>query len=487
MTPLRYYTTTYSGYNSKNIKKVGKFELMDVHDALPHAFYNGRYEMNYMNELMIPSEEEIMRVQLYSAHWNFPYDQAFADQLNELSGERFSLEKLGKKEFAIEDMLEIIESVFTVSFKNEDGTLNRKIIDALSNRLTSKIAKDEDYLNVYREALDRLKAVYDMFQTDTGFINEARMKNSIDKVDWAIKALEADIGRGRSNHNAKTGYFRIDENGRPINGKNTSLWQNEKDGKGKAKKYDDTIISHGNDLKGRWFERQVIEFLLKIIDVNNVGIIDTANVQTPTFNILGSASSNYKTSRTDAFLYDLSKNIEITYYINKTKKTADLKTFMNDCNKANGTGEVISVPAGEWERLIGSGAVSGVQAKSGKNQSIINDYKVATPDAFKLAGTEWYRMFNHMIQWYGHGNIYATHEDYDAIFNYGVSHAIQYAIGIGNNYLALRNRIVPTVVYLEEQIRKAKYIRARQHVDFTTPDAEININLAEGPAGFRKK
>ncbi len=484
MTPLRYYQKSFTRIGMANPAKESKTQWAKT--ELPEHFFNKKYLMSYMNDLVIPSENLIIQLQILNIRWNYPYDEALTATMNGLSEETFHLGELGSMDFSVNDMLEIIEAIFTTTFQDSDGTMSREYIDALSTRLTAKNF-ERDHAH-YQKALDRLKAVYDMFSLNQDFINEAAMKEALGQLEAAITLLSQDLAQGgASEYGYKRGYFGFDKSGKFLQKDNKVVdsWRNKKNKNGKAWEYDKTIIGYGNTLKGRWFEKMVIEFLKKKVIDPQQGIIDTANIKGPVFNILGQVTDT-KTFRTDALMFNLNSTIKITYYYNDQKKTADLKTFMEDCNRANASSNTtITLPAGEWERLVGSGAVAGVQAKSGKNQSIINNYSISARDAFALAGGEWAHMFNHMIQWYSCGHIYATHDDYDAVFNYGISHALQYIIGIGNNYLALRNRIVPTAVYLEEQIAQSRYIRARRKVDFNNPDNEIPVDLSSSSAVVR--
>ncbi len=473
MTPLRYYQSSFTGNNLKDPSKARWQKNFYSLNQLPKKFFDGPIKMDHMNYLTIPTEQEIKNVQLLHTRWSYPYDAEFTNKLNEFSKESLNVSSLGLGELSIEDVLEIIESVFTTSFTEKDGSLSRKTIDALSTRLTRSKAASGDFSD-YENALNKLKDFYAIFNTDNGFINETKIKPIIQKLEIAIKKLEEDIDKGGvTNKTAKKGYF-------------NNVWRGQKNNQGKEKKYDDQIIGYGNNLKGRWLEKQVIDFLLKIIDVDK-GVIDTANVLGPTFNILGDVKDNKKTSRTDALIVDLTKKIEISYFVDNIKKTADLETFMNDCNSVSSSSTTVSIPAGEWERLIKSGAVSGLQIKSGKNQSVINEYKITAREAYAKAGRPYVMMLDHMISWYGFGNIYATHEDYDAIFNYGISHAINYIIGIGNNYFVFRDRVVPTAIYIEEQIKLGKYMRARSKVDLKNINKEIPVDISGTPATWGKK
>jgi len=59
-------------------------------------------------------------------------------------------------------------------------------------------------------------------------------------------------------------------------------------------------------------------------------------------------------------------------------------------------------------------------------------------------------------------------------------------IGMGNDYIAFRDRIIPTYAYFEEQAGLAKYMRARSPVDLNNINKRIPVNLASTSASFGK-
>lgn len=482
MSPGQFYKKTFTG---KDLQKgTATYKGKNI-NSLPHKFFDGIVKMSFINYLNVPTERDIIAIQLENVKKSFPMNIALSNQINSFAQERKQLNNMSDLDFSMEEMLEIIEAVFTISFPDDGSTNNMDVINALSNRLKKDLVKNGKIDN-YEKALDRLWDVYNMFQQDQDFINEVEIKDLIQKLEKAIMLLETDIA------NSNDGiYASRKQRGTDYFGDNWRAESGMKVGKGTKKKeakYNEKIIGYGNILKGRWFERQVIEFIKnRVINPKEVGIIDLANVKTlGNFDIFGKSTSNSAVkSRVDAALIDLTKDIQISYYINGKLQTTDLQTFMNNCNEANGKGDTISVPVEEWKKLFNSGGISGMQMKSGKKRNIINEYSVSAPEAYAAAGEIWTWFLLRILDWYKFGNIYATRPDiYDAIFNYGISHAMLHIIGMGNDYIAFRDRIVPTYIYFEEQARLAKYMRARKPVDLNKINQRIPVNLASTPASF---
>lgn len=478
MTPGQFYQKKFTGIDLQ--RGTARYKGKNI-SSLPHKFFDGPIKMSFINNLNVPSERDIISIQLQNVKKNFPMNIALSSEINSFAQERKRLGNMSDLDFSIEDMLEIIEAVYTVSFPDDGSTNNMDVINALSNRLSQN-----GKLENYEKALDRLRDVYNMFQQDQDFINEIEIKDLIQKLRDAITTLEIDIANSdngiyASRKDRKIDYF--GDNWRAESGKKVS-----KGKKSKQAKYNEKIIGYGNILKGRWFERQVIDFIRRrVINPKKIGMIDLANVKTiGNFDIFGNSNINGAVkSRVDAALFDLSKDIQITYFIGGETKTADLKIFMDDCNNANGKGDQISVPAEEWKKLFDSNSVSGIQMKSGKKKNIINEYSVSAPEAYAAAGEIWTWFLLRFLDWYKFGNIYATKTDvYDAIFNYGISHAMLHIIGMGNDYIAFRDRIIPTYAYFEEQASLAKYMRARSPVDLNNINKRIPVNLASTPASF---
>ena len=476
MTPGEFYQKEFTGIGLKN---PSKRKYIGNINSLPHKFWNGVLPLADFNTIVPPSENTIINAHLLQIKKNFPVDLELTSQVNYIAEGKNEIWQWGEKEFSMEDMLEIFEAAFTTSFGGDKKNLD--VITALSNKFKSSF-NEKGYFPSYEKALERLGAVLELLNTDNDFISEDKMKAYLNQLSDAYKMLKRDVDANKNNitvRGSSKDYF----------GNNWRSQQSKKIKAGKKKKavkYDEEIIALGNQLKGRWFERQVMNFLSNVIYPDGI-IIDTANVNIETIDLFGKGTGSYKTSRTDFLAVNgLSQYIQIVYAKPGETKSEprSLLEFFEDCNEASKNGQTISVSAEEWERITSFQGVSGYQAKSGKKQNIVNEYNAYAEDAFKRAGGIWPIFWKKMLDWYSYHNIYANHAYYDAIFNLGIAHSLTYIIGVGNNYLALRGRIVPTRQYLEEQLASKKYFRAGKPVDLNKPGEKIPVILSSEPASY---
>ena len=67
MTPLKYYQNSFTGNNLKDPSKARWQKSLSSINQLPKKFFDGPIEMEHMNYLTIPTEQEIKNVQLLHA------------------------------------------------------------------------------------------------------------------------------------------------------------------------------------------------------------------------------------------------------------------------------------------------------------------------------------------------------------------------------------------------------------------------------------
>lgn len=252
------------------------------------------------------------------------------------------------------------------------------------------------------------------------------------------------------------------------------------------------IIGLGYRLKSREVELGSLNFI-KVRLPQQFRIVDTARIYSAAFDILGGVRATGQI-RQDAMIFDLLQDITVSYYYNGQQRTGTLDDFLDDLDRASNNQDVIRIDNNEFQRLLDSDAlVAGSQAKSGINQHPFNNFDVSINQAINLGnGLIHARILSNLVEWYelsqtqaqrhgyaqGSSLVRATHNFYNAIFNFLISRNLTYVIGRKNTLLALRGRLVPTVQYFEEQLAiQNNYIKALRAVRISAPDANIPVNL----------
>lgn len=474
MYPGQFYTKQFTGINLKRGKAryQGRSSLKSISDH----FFNGTIPMKYINDLPVPTENEIIQAQLSNIKKNFPINIALTNSLNKLAEDResFYMHNIDGKQINTEDMVNIIEKVFSKTAINEQNQgsgmfeKNGAMLELLSHRINA-----QDYANgltQYYNALNKLREAYNLFESDKVFIKEGEISSIISKLKNAIQMLESDL------ENAKNGIFESDA----ILQEKGYIWSN-KDKSGDA--YHGSIIGYGNILKGRFIERRAMDFLTNkvVIPDKNITFVDTANIKMRgTINLSGNNRANAGNSliKVRSDIVALDKDIKISYiFKGEHKNNASLEEFLKDCALANGGNDYIEVTVDEWKEILNK-SEGAFQVKSGHDQSPISDFSTTAPEVYAKV-PQYFGFLARMVSWYSYGNIYANAPELDAIFNYGIAHATLYIIGLGNNYLVLRNRITPTYDYFVEQIALGRYLRGGTPVSLSNPNANIQVRLSK--------
>ena len=431
-----------------------------------YKFYNGEGEkglqMGFINALEAPSEATIRRVQLEEIKKNFPItDQILADELNKIGSD------LGNKnvnaEYTLEEALSLIESVFSATLSSS-YIKNTEILEILSTH----ISQNKHPLASYEMALWELKRLVNFLQ-ERNIYNKKDIQTYINRLDKTIARLEEDVKMAQQGSYGKSNYgYWYTNNGIVSNGKYGA------------------IIGSGRKLKGFYFESELLRILREHL-TGPLGedyiVIDTSKVNGPVFDILGGVKETGKQLRTDFMIF---KNIKVKYFHKGKQMTGFLSDFINACNESIGEGN-ITIDNDELQRILGSdNFITGIQAKSGINQRPFNNFPVPVSTGFALAAGQWYSFFLAMKKWYTYNHIYANAAEFDTIFNLGISKQILYVIGQGNSFMALRNRIVPTVKYFEEMIHDNCYIKGLEMVSLGKSNQSIPVNLSSTTFSYKQ-
>lgn len=451
MNPGWFYRDNYLGKTKKGIGKTKNQTILKGH----MEFFNGKYNMYFMNNVTPPSNFEIHAMQIADITKNFMVDAELKKYINSYNNDKMDGMEINK--FNLEKMVQIIEDVFAkkvIEFDKEGG--NTLLSEGMSPDAT------EAQLARYREILDELIYIHNFFSG--GFnqgiasVNGDEFVSKMERIENAINKLEADL-----DSNTPSGaYFEIPA-------------------QSQAKTVSNYVASLGNILKTRLVEIQATIFADKI---PHIVALDTSKIYGVSYDIFGNTKSSGKMLRTDTlgFSKEDLDIIQVRYEIGKNQYgPVSLREFFEVVEKASKNYESIKIDNSEQEKLFNA-AKFGIQSKSGFNQSPFNDFKIAPIEAVEIGGSSVAAdVLKYFILW--HNDMHhtkANHDIYNAYFNLCISHNLTYVIGVKNNLIATRNGIYALSDYIEEQWRSAgKIIKAKQLIsvgkDGTIP---VSVNLS---------
>lgn len=232
----------------------------------------------------------------------------------------------------------------------------------------------------------------------------------------------------------------------------------------------------GRRLKGKYLEVVGTEWISNKVP-SNIKVINVGKITGPTIDILGNVSSSGKMIRTDIMGFDISKNVNITFTVNKQTKTMPLLDFLNYVEQNSET-ETINLDADNFT-LLQQQLILGVQAKSGKNQAIFNPKAVSLNQAIATEGGSvgYANNLNLLISLVQEAKYIAkTHDYYDAMFNYCLAKGLTNIIGKENNLVLTRKGIQLMRDYLIEQWKIGKkYVQAKGRVHLDKPDSPVTV------------
>ena len=393
-------------------------------------FFNGKYDMEYMNRQEPPTDGEIHAAQIVALKKDFMIDSSIQKYLDDYNNDNLDLN--GVTMFEIEHMIQIIEDVFSKKlpeFNGKEGG-NSLLTDGIPAEVT------QEQLNRYYQILDELVEIHTFFSTKmystNPSINQNEFVNKMKYIENAINKLRADLQNGNT---STGGYFTIPE------------WS-------KAKSLSNYILLIGIVLKSRLVERKSVDFADSIPKMKG---LDASKIYGVTYDIFGNVKSSGKQLRSDVLVFEegILEKIVVRYMINGQKKMCSLKKFFEVVENASENHVSISITADEQEKLFNASKFA-IQSKSGYNQSPFNNFKISPGKAVKSAWRAGFFMeasiLEHFILW--HNDKYhtkANHEIYNAYFNFCISHDLTRIIGIKNSLIATRKGIYPIVDYMEDQ------------------------------------
>ena len=412
---------------------------------LPQRFW-GKYE--YLNQVLVPSEGDIIEEQR-SLVENIQDAKIWKEICENFEADNKDLNI--QSDFDVLKYIQNIENAF--SWEGGIGGLSRK-----SNEISVDVLKN--YLNRYDTLLSQLEHIYTEFDK---YANSATIGVALRVFSRALFDLKNDVvALGMVDE----GYF---------------------SGKGYLK----NLSWIGNQLKGYYLEMTGTEFLMKRVP-RDIRVVYTGKLYLPVVDIFGNyVGKNIAQAKSDIMLFDLSKNIEITYRIGKKKdekfETKTLKDFLDFLEK-NGDQKNITLDIDNYEALQ-KALIGGVQAKASKKDIVFNKvsltqlitsggsielckaledlvYLIQTQNSNKNDDNEWI------------GSLKTSHRDYDMMFNYLLSRHLAGIIGKDNNIMLTRNGFQTTRDFLIQSFNTGKYMKIMMDsLNLSKPDKRIKVGI----------
>ena len=451
MNPGWFYRDNYLGKTSKG-RGISKNNTILKGNM---EFFNGKYNMYFMNNVTPPNDAEIHALQMINLKKNFVVDNEVRKYVDDYNNDTLNI---STNKFDLNKMIQIIEDVFQKKIPEFDKVGEGNIL--LSQGIP--VNPTQAQLVKYQEILDELRYIHDFFSSyiiNAGIpsINQDEFVSKMKRIENAANRLEADLNNGTYSG----AYFDIP----PLS---------------KAKTISNYVQGLGYILKSRLVEIQSTNFVNKI--PNLIGL-DTSKIRGASFTIFGDVKNEGKMLRTDtlAFSKDDLNNIKVTYTINGISHTCSLADFFKVVETASKNHESILISEKSQEELFNS-AKFGIQSKSGFNQSPFNNFKITPAEAVGIGerstATD---VLMYFILW--HNDMHhtkANHKIYNAYFNLCISHDLTYIIGFKNSLIATRNGIYPLVDYMEEQWRTAgKIIKAKNLISVGSyGEIPVDVNLS---------
>lgn len=474
MNPTWFYRKNYLG---KTVSQRGKSKNQTIINETM-VFFNGKYPMEFLNDLDVPNKEEIHSYQMRMLQSNaaFAVDERTRKNIKDYNDAVFYTNANGKK-FTIEDMIQIVEKVFNEKFTDSQGNRNESLgYKVLSGNVDNITILQNEYNNIIQNLYEIINFLGSGFNGNIPSLNKDEFNSKMDRIKIALQSLEKDLATMGTS--SSDGYESLKS------GSNNSSLKNY-------------IQNLGYVIKARISEINALKFGNQIpLPSGEAWTLDTSRIKGPVYNILGKTIGTGQSLRNDALVFSdtVLDSLQIEYEVaptgesdKKVEKKCTLREFFNVIENASKNYETIYVDEDMYETLINK-AVYGIQAKSGYGQSPFNNFKVTPMDAVEVARfkgeetnyLEWKALL-YFILWHNdmHHTV-ANHNIYNAYFNLCISHDLTYAIGQKNSLLAARDGIYPLIDYIEDQWRTAhKIVQAKQLISLGKDGSyPVNVNLS---------
>lgn len=232
-------------------------------------------------------------------------------------------------------------------------------------------------------------------------------------------------------------------------------------------------------IKGQYLEAKGKEFIAANVP-SNFKVIQTGQIKGQ-YDIFGNFKNNWL-MKEDLMILD-SDNFLISFTLGKNNevKKMTLKDFMNFLENRTST-EIIRLTQAGYDALV-SHLVSGVQAKATLTNKIrfgkvnIRNQQGGQQEKALLTLKEIYKAQRQSSkQKHLHSFLKNTHNDYQALFNYNLSHYLGYIVGKNNKLLLTRTGLQDMYGFIMEQFKANRYFYGLEDFKLSS-DAGISVGL----------
>ena len=380
----------------------------------------------FLNSVSIPNEQEIRMQQLKYAramvdlqHWN-KYSQKLTQDLYNV---------INNNIFSIQNQIQQIENAF--DFNSGLGTLN--ISKNKRNNINQTFLINA--LNRHNNLILNLKLVYSMFQRNT---NPKTIETTLNRLETIIMELENDliaINQGQIIPDFSTrGYLSY------------TKWI-------------------GDQLKGYLLEVQGTEWFKKRVPTN-IEVVNT-----------GSWIIDGKMPKMDIAFFEsgLAKKVFIKCkYGEQQINNISLYDLLKKVNADTGS-TTISISQEDYISMR-QALITGVQAKSGKGAIRFASIPPSTIFSYSGPGRALKHLSYLLNSPYNSKRLRATHENYNALFNYELAKHLNRIVGYENSIMLTRNGLQTTQQFLIDEFTNGKILMAIKLINLQT-DKQVDIQL----------
>lgn len=333
----------------------------------------------------------------------------------------------------------------------QEGNKNGVIKESLSN-IKKELRENQLMIGNYKILRASMLALFEDLKKEE--INDKELLRKIKSMEQTIASMDSALRI--EDANIKDSQFINPSALQTINAK------------GGKTTYLNQLIGLGYQVKGRYLELKVMEFLFeKLSQVSDILVVDTANSKTIHVSVLGEGhtQTGARKSETDILLV--------------------LKETLDKIDNVKGN-QVYTIDNESYEE-IKQKAIGGIQVKSGINQSPFNNFDVTWRQLYSLNEGDGYAKYSlmlnslmqeHRAKYYMYTTDRSMSEPlYNPIFNYLLAKGVSRIVGEKNTLFASREGIQFMDEYLEDKLSQGYLIKAKDYVNILSYDKNYSVNL----------